>query len=263
MKILKKLLIIIPVTVLTLFLILLVTPILFKGKLLEIAKKELNRMLTAQVDFSDLKLSFIRNFPDAYIALEDLTVNGKGEFEGETLVEFKSLSVTVDIMSVIRMDNIRVKSLLLDHPRVSAHISKTGGVNWNVMKPKDAPPDAAPPVESPDKTPPVETAPEKTASPLRIALNKFEIRGADLSFQDDSRGMTAAANGLNFFLHGDMTLDIADLDMKLDIADVNFSMNNINMLTKARLGLVSTEQRLTWTNSISRWPATPSTRNCT
>jgi len=236
MKIIKKLLIIIPVTVLAIFLLLLVTPILFKGKLLEIAKKELNNMLTAHVDFSDLKLSFIRNFPDAYIALENLTVTGRGEFEGETLVDFKSLSVTVDIMSVIRMDNIRVKSVLLDHPKISAHISKNGSANWNVMKPKETgtPTDEVPPVDSP-----VETAPDKTDSPLKIVLNKFEIRNADISFQDDSRKMKAAANGLNFFLQGDMTLDNVDLDMKLDIADVNFRMNNINMLANARVGLVS------------------------
>jgi hypothetical protein len=230
MKILKKLLIIIPVTVFAIFLLLLVTPILFKGKLLEIAKKELNRMLTAEVDFSDLKLSFIRNFPDAYIALEDLTVTGKGEFEGETLVKFKSLSVTVDIMSVIKMDNIQVKSVLLDHPRISAHISKTGGRNWNVMKPKDIPS---------AEIPPDETAPDKAPSTVKIALNKFEIRSADIAFQDDSRKMTAIANALNFFLQGNMTLDNVDLDLKLDIADVNFRMNNINMLTKARLNLDS------------------------
>jgi hypothetical protein len=231
MKIRRKLLIIIPVTVFVLFLILLVTPILFRGKLLQIAKRELNRMLTAQVDFSDLKLSFIRNFPDAYIALEDLTVTGMGEFEGEKLVEFKSLSLRVGIMSVIRMGNIQVKSILLDRARVSAHISENGGANWNIMKPKEA---ASPP-------PPDKTAPEKesSASALKIALNKFEILDAGISFRDDSRRMTATANGLNYFLRGDMTLDNVDLNMKLDIADVNFRMNNINLLTKARVGLVS------------------------
>jgi len=236
--ILKKLLIIIPAVVLGIFLVLLVTPVLFKGKLLEIAKKELNRMLLAQVDFSDLKLSFIRNFPDAYIALEDLTVTGTGGFEGEKLVEFKSLSLRVDIKSIIRMDNIQVKSVLLDHPRISAHISENGNANWNVMKPKEVPPDEIPPVERPSEKP-AETAPDKAASTLKIALNEFEIRDAGLSFQDDSRKMTASANSLNFLLHGDMTLDNADLDMKLDIAELNFRMNNINMLSKARVSLVS------------------------
>jgi hypothetical protein len=235
MKILKKLLIIIPAVILTIFLVLLVTPVLFKGKILEIAKKELNRMLTAEVDFSDLKLSFIRNFPEAYVALEDLTVTGTGEFAGEKLAAFKSFSVTVDIMSVIKMDNIRVKSILLDHADISAHIARDGSANWNIMKPGEK---AKVP---PEEVPPAEVPPEKdtSASALKIALNKLEIREANLSFRDDSRKMTASANGLNFFLHGDMTLDNVDLNMKLDIADVNFLMNGIRMLNNARVGFVS------------------------
>jgi hypothetical protein len=244
-KVIKKLLIIIPAAVLAIFLLLLVTPVLFKGKILEITKRELNRMLTAEVDFSDVKLSFIRNFPNAYVALEDLTVIGTGELEGETLVEFKSLSVTVDIMSVIKMDNIRVKSVLLDNPQISAHITENGSANWNIMKPKEeevTPPDGVPPAEvpsagvSPDKITPAQDA---SATTLRIALNKFEIRNAGISFRDDSSKMTAAANELNFFLHGDMTMDNVDLDMKLDIADVNFRMNDIDLLSNVHVGLVS------------------------
>jgi len=233
MKLLKKLLIIIPASVLGIFILLLVTPVLFKGKILEIAKKELNKMLEARVDFSDVRLSFIRNFPDAYVGLEDLKVTGTGEFEGETLVEFKSLGVTANIISVIKMNNIRVRSVLLDRARINARISENGNANWNIMKPQDAPPDETPPAG--DKT----AGKEKPPSPLKITLNKFEIRDAGLSFRDDSRKMEASADGLDFLLSGDMTLDNADLDMKLDIAGVNFKTNGVNLLTKARVGLVS------------------------
>jgi len=235
MKIIKKLLIIISATVLAIFLILLLAPVLFKGKILNIAKTELNKMLEAKVDFSDLKLSFIRNFPNAYVALEDLTVTGTGEFTDETLVAFKRLSVTVDIMSVIKMDNIQVKSVLLDQARVNAHIAESGNVNWDIMKPKEEA------VTPPAEVPPDEIAPaqDTSATTLKVALNKFEIRNANLSFRDDANKMTATANNLNFFLYGDMTLDNVDLNMKLDIADVNFRMNGISLLTKARVGLVS------------------------
>jgi hypothetical protein len=211
----------------------LVTPILFKGKILNIAKTELNKMLEAQVDFSDLKLSFIRNFPNAYVALENLTVTGKGEFDGETLVAFKSFSVTVDIKSVIKMDNIRVKSILLDQARINAHIAENGNANWNIMKPgkeEEKPAGETPPAEK--------SAPEKSSS-LKVALNKFEIRGANLSFQDDKGKMTAAVNDLNFILHGDMSLDNAILKLKLDIADIDFLMGGIHMLTNARVGFIS------------------------
>ena len=231
MKILKRVLIIISITILTVFLALLLTPILFKGKIFEIAKKELNKMLTAEVDFSDLKLSFIRNFPNAYIALEDVAVTGLGEFEGETLVAFKILSVTVDIMSVIKMENMQVRSILLDQAEVYAHILENGKASWDIMKPSEA-------AEIPPGEPEI-AAPGEDASPLKIALNKFEIRNANLVFSDDSGNMTATANDLNLFLSGDTTLDNADLNLKLDIADVNLWMDNVRLLNKAHVGLVS------------------------
>jgi hypothetical protein len=241
MKILKKILIIIAITIFAIFLILLVTPVLFKGKILTIAKTELNKMLEAQVDFSDLKLSFIRNFPNAYVALENLTVTGKGEFEGETLVAFKSFSVTVDIMSVIKMDNIRVKSILLDQARINAHIAENGNANWNIMKPgkeEEKPAAETPAAEAAAEAPAGKSEPEKSSA-LKVALNKFEIRGANLSFQDDKGKMTAAVNGLDFILQGDMSMDNAVLKMKLDIADINFLMGGIRMLSNARAGFVS------------------------
>ncbi|MDR2597755.1 MAG: AsmA family protein [Treponema sp.] len=235
MKVLKRILIIVSITVAAIFLILLVTPVLFKGKILEIAKKELNNMLTAKVDFSDVKLSFIRNFPDAYIALEDLTVTGTGEFEDETLVSFKSLSVTVNIMSVIRMNNIKVRSVLLDKVEVSARILENSKANWDIVKSGDNAAASSAKV-APEK---VDKGKDTAASTFKVALKKFEIRDANISFRDDLNKMTATANDLNFLLRGDMSLDNADLDMKLDIADVNFWMNGIRMLKNARVGLVS------------------------
>jgi len=221
---------IIPATVLVIFLVLLAAPVLFKGKIFEFAKKELNGMLTAKVDFSDVKLSFIRNFPNAYVALTDLVVTGTDEFEGETLVAFKSLSVTVDIMSVIKMDNINVKAVLLDQAEVNAHISESGKPNWDILK-----------AGKESEASPEEIAPEKSslAAKLKIGLKKFEIRDTNLSFVDDSSKMKATANGLNYFMQGDMTLDNADLKMKLDIADANFWMNNIRLLNKAHVGFDS------------------------
>ena len=219
----KKFIKIFLISILVIFIILLVTPFLFKGKIIEIAKQELNKMLTAKVDFADLKLSFIRNFPNAYVALEDLTVVGTGEFEGDTLVSFKKFSVSVDIMSVIKMDNIQVKSVLLDKARVYAHILDNGHVNWDIMKPDDE-----------------AVVDEDTSSTaFRVALKKFEIIDSKITYRDDSSKMVAVINGLDYHLKGDMTQDNADLNMKLDIAELDFWMDGIRMLKKARAGFVS------------------------
>jgi len=220
----KKFLKIFFITLLVIFLILLVTPFLFKGKILEFAKKELNSMLTAEVDFSDLKLSFIRNFPNAYVALEDLTVVGTGEFKGDTLVAFKKFSVTVDIKSVIKMENIQVKSVLLDRAKLYAHVLENGNVNWDIMKPDEETPET----------------PEDTSSfAFRVALKKFEIRNTNVTYRDDEGKMLATLKDLNYNLKGDMTQDNADLNMNLDIAEVDFWMDGIRYLKKAHAGFVS------------------------
>jgi len=246
MKIVKKVLIIVGITIVAIFLILLVTPILFKDKIFNIAKTELNKMLEAQVDFSDLKLSFIRNFPNAYIGLENLSVIGKGEFDGETIVAFKNFSVTVDMKSVIGMNNIKVKSILLDQAQINAHIAENGKANWDIMKPgeekkpsEETPPTEAPPVETPTaKAPDDKSAPEKS-TPLKVALSKFEIRNAKLSFQDDKNKMKATVDALNFTLQGDMSLDNVDLKLKLNVDGINFLLDGIHMLKNARVGFVS------------------------
>ena len=220
----KKFIKIFLISLLAIFLILLATPFLFKGKILEIAKKELNNMLTAKVDFGDLKLSFIRNFPNAYVALEDLTVVGTGEFEGDTLVAFKKFSITVDVKSVIKMDNIQVKSVLLDQAKVYAHILDDGRANWDIMK-------------SSDET---EAAPDDdSTTSFRVALKKFEIRNANITYRDDEGNMTAVINDLNYNLRGDMTQDNAGLNMELDIAGLDFWMDGIRYLKKAQAGFVS------------------------
>ena len=221
----KKFLKIFFIVITVIFLILLVTPFLFKGKIIELAKKELNNMLTAKVDFSDLKLSFIRNFPNAYIALEDLTIVGTGEFEGDTLVSFRKFSLTVDIMSVVSMENIEVKSVLLDKARVYAHVLDNGHVNWDIMKPDDAP-DTVEPESSSD-------------TDIRVALKKFEIRNAYIAYRDDSSKMAATLKNLDFNLKGNMAMDLTELDIQVGIEAVDFWMDGIRMLKNAKVGFVS------------------------
>ena len=46
-------------------------PYLFKGKLLELAKKQINKNSTAKTDFTDLDISFFRSFPKVSVALDE------------------------------------------------------------------------------------------------------------------------------------------------------------------------------------------------
>ena len=214
--------------ILLFLMILFVTPFLFKDKIIEISKRELNKMLTAEVDFGELKLSFIRNFPNAYVSLGDLTVVGSGDFEGDTLVSFNRFSVTVDIMSVIRMENIQVKSVILDAPNIYARVLDDGRANWDIMI-SDG--------EVDEKLP--EEEEEESEMSFKVALNRFEIRDANITYRDEESKMTAVVKGLNYSLRGDLTLDDVDLKMDLGINELSFWMDGMRYMNRANVGFAS------------------------
>jgi len=239
-KIIKKISIIFLSIILFVFLVLLITPLLFKGQLMEITKRELNKMLMARVDFKDLNLSFIRNFPNAYIGLDGLEVTGAGDFDGELLVAFDRFSVTVDLMSVIKMENIEVKSILLDHARLNGIILEDGRANWNIVKTSETKVSKEEAIKEETVKETAETGKE-ASSPFKfkVGLRKFEIRNLHAAFNDYAHKMNAEIQSFNFVLRGNMAKEIVNLDMKLAIDGIDFWMGGVRFANKANVGFVS------------------------
>ena len=116
----KKTLKITGLSLLGLFVLLLILPFLFQGKIVEFVKKEANKQLNATLDFDKLSLSFIRNFPKATISLRDLSIVGQQEFEGDTLVFAKEISLTVNLASIFGSSGYEISKILIDKPLVNA-----------------------------------------------------------------------------------------------------------------------------------------------
>ncbi len=207
--------------------LLIITPIFFKKPIEKIVKEQINNTVNAKVDFKDFKLSFIRGFPNVYIALEDLTVVGTGDFEKDTLLSFKSFSVKVDLISAIKMKNIKVKSVLLDYPKISAKVLRNGKANWDIMKP------------SVDTIKKVDTIPSKPVD-FGANLKKFEIRHAFIKYQDDTSKMSAKIKDLNFLLSGNFSAKTTDMKIKTSIESLDFVMTGIRYLKQAKVSFTAT-----------------------
>ena len=78
MKILKTTLKIAGITLLSLILLAFIVPVVFKKQVQALVKKEINKQLKANVDFTDAKLSLFRHFPKATITVKGLTIVGEG-----------------------------------------------------------------------------------------------------------------------------------------------------------------------------------------
>ncbi|MFP4059873.1 MAG: AsmA-like C-terminal region-containing protein [Bacteroidales bacterium] len=211
----KKLFKIVGLTILFILLLLILIPIIFKGKILETVKTQINNNVNAKVEFEDLKLSLLRGFPYAYIALEDLSVSGVDKFEGDTLLRFNSFSIKTDLISAIKMENIDIRAIILENPVISARVLKDGTPNWDIVKADTSE------VAEPEDT----TATEMPD--FNVELNKFEISSAYIYFVDESTNMTADIENLNFLMKGDMSKDFTTLDIS----------SSVNIITVVNMGI--------------------------
>lgn len=200
-----------------------VTPLLLRGKIGDIVKREANAMLAARLDFEKLDISLLRNFPNASLNLKGLTLVGTDRFEGDTIVAARRITVVVNLMSLVGDEGFEVRKIILASPALHAHKLADGAVNWDVMKPS----------EPADTTAAEESAP----SSFRLSVRDFRLTDAVIRYEDDSTGMELRTAPLSLRLSGDMSAESTQLDLDLLAEGVDFTQGGVPLLHDAELAL--------------------------
>ena len=130
----KKILKWIGIPLLLLLVIIIALPFIFKGKLIEIAKQEINKSINATVDFGDFDLTLFSSFPDFKFDIEDVSVTGVNEYEGVQLASIKNTSINLYLMSVISGGKIEVKSIEINEPTINIIVNKDSIANYDIAK---------------------------------------------------------------------------------------------------------------------------------
>ena len=221
----KKILRILLIVILAILAALIVTPLLFKQQLFDKAKEVANSSVNARIDFSDLKLSFFKDFPRLTTSLYDVSVVGIGVFENDTLVAFDEFSATVNLVSLVKKEAIRVRGVLLDHPRINGLVLEDGTANWDIAQ------------ETGKAEEEVVDTTAQGSMDLKVALKKFEIRDALISFSDLSNGMEVSLEDFNFLLSGDLAMDRTSLELASTTEKLNFVMDGIRYIRDAMLDI--------------------------
>lgn len=200
-----------------------VTPLLLRGKIGDIVKREANAMLAARLDFEKLDISLLRNFPNASLNLKGLTLVGTDRFEGDTIVAARRITIVVNLMSLVGDEGFEVRKIILASPALHAHKLADGAVNWDVMKPS----------EPADTTAAEESAP----SSFRLSVRDFRLTDAVIRYEDDSTGMELRTAPLSLRLSGDMSAESTQLDLDLLAGGVDFTQGGVPLLHDAELAL--------------------------
>jgi len=211
----KKILKIAGISLLVAFIALLILPFIFKGKVIEIVKSEINRTINAQVDFDRVSLNFFRNFPNASVSLENLKIIGIEEFETDTLLFAKSISATVNIKSFFGDSGYEITKIIANQACLRLHILESGKANWYIMK------------EDPE-------AKDSEESAFKLLMEEVNIRNSDIYYDDDSSNINLAMLNVNGSLSGDMTLDETHLKTNFTVDAFSFIMDKIPYISKAK-----------------------------
>ena len=204
------------------FLILLLLPFLFKGKILKMAKETASESLYAKVHFDDdLNLSLIRNFPNLYVGINNFQIIGIDSFSKDTLFQSKKIKLSIDIASLLSDKKpITLRKIALEDPRIFVHILKSGRANYDIV-PEDT------------------TQVEKDSTPIALKLKQLKIRNAHIHYRDLSSGIDFISGGSDFDGKGSFEGDIFTLASHYHARYMSLNYDGLNLMSKAVFDLKS------------------------
>ncbi len=123
------------ITFLLLIILIIAAPFIFKDKIIALVKEEANKNLNAKVDFGEFDLTLISTFPDFHFVINNVSVIGVNEFEGDTLAFISQLSTNINLKSVIAGDKYQINSVVIDKARILGKVLSDGKANWDIAKP--------------------------------------------------------------------------------------------------------------------------------
>ncbi|MCB0396693.1 MAG: AsmA family protein [Flavobacteriales bacterium] len=223
----KKILIILGILIVLVLGSVIILPIVFKDKIVQMVKDAANENLNAKLEFGDFDLSLIRSFPDFSVEINDLSIANVGEFDGDTLVSMKQMALTVDLMSVISGSEMEIKTVRLDKPRMAFKVLENGKANWDIAKSGETGTgQAAAPAEA-----------EEESAPFKAALRSLLITDGYMIFDDKSLSFTMVIDDLDYSLSGDFTASFTSVESEGTIKAMDMRYEGVDYMSKATVAL--------------------------
>jgi AsmA protein len=212
-RVLKKTLKYLSITFFVLIILVVSIPLFFKSQIRTKVIAEIDKNISADVNFSDISFSSFRHFPHLSIALENVSVVGVDEFKGDTLAAASEISVTLNLFTLLKGNNLEVNNIDLEDPVIEARILPNGKANYTIVKPDTS-------------------TVKKTKSNFEIAIDSWSINNGRLIYDDKLQKTYIEVGGLYHKGSGDFKSEISDLDITAKVSDLTLMYNGIRYFDK-------------------------------
>ncbi|MFN7676694.1 AsmA-like C-terminal region-containing protein [Flavobacterium sp.] len=221
----KKILKIIGILVLILLISAFAIPYFFKDQIKAKIQTVINEKVDAKVAFADADLSLFKNFPNANVTIEKLSIINKAPFEGDTLAAFEELNLKMSIKELFKGDNepMKIDGISSKNGFINIIFNKDGIGNYDIA------------LKNKDKE-------QGKSKPLSLKIKEYSVENFKFKYYDEKSKVKMVLDSINHKGKGDFTASKLDLvtttttKVSLDMDKVNY-MKNVAISLDAILGI--------------------------
>jgi len=219
----KKVLIILAIIFTVIIGLIIAVPYLFKDDIIAAIEKEIDKNIKADVYFDADKvgISIFKQFPNLTLTLEDFGIVGIGEFSEDTLTAVDAFDITINLKSVISGNQIQIKSINLDNPRVMVLVMKDGTANYDIV------------IESQEDS--LSESDQDKKDETQIGIDSWRIQNGNIAYYDQSSNLIIAVEGLNHSGSGDFTMDVFDINTNTTVEDLLIRFEDITYIQDKKI----------------------------
>jgi AsmA protein len=188
--------------------LLFLTPILFADQIKEQIKKTANERLSAELNYSDVSVSFFRHFPSLTLTLNDLKLNGSAPYKNDKFITAKEVSFGIDVASLIFSKSVKIDQIYLSDSFINVKVNSNGEANYNIYKSTAQAPKS------------------KDSTDTALKLERIEILNSKIIYDDQSTRVHFDALGFNYLGKGNLDKAVFDLYSKAKIEKLNIVYDN-------------------------------------
>jgi AsmA protein len=183
--------------------LLFLTPIIFEDQIKDQIKKTANERLSAELNYSDVSVSFFHHFPSLTLTLNDLNLNGSAPYKNEKFISAKEVSFGINVASLIFGRSVKIDQIYLSDSFINVKVNPNGEANYNIYK-------STAQANNP-----------KDSSDTALKLERIEIINGKIIYDDQSAKVHFDAFGFNYLGKGDLNKAVFDLYSKAKIEKLN------------------------------------------
>ena len=219
---LKKVLKIVGIVLLLLVVAAFAIPYFFKDQIKAKILTSINENVDAKVAFADADLSLFKNFPNASVTIDKLSIINKAPFEGDTLVSFEELNLKMSIKELFKGENepMNIDGISSKNGLINIIIDKNGVGNFDIAL----------------KNKKEDEKDDSKSKPLALKIKEYEIENFRFQFYDEKSKMKMVLDSINHEGKGDFTSTKLDLTTKTT-TKVSLSMDKANYMKNVALSL--------------------------